>query len=259
VQAFVSGLKLGPKTVHNVVAVLRSVWRTARAWGYVASDSFSGLVLPEIPKPEPRCFSIEEVLRVIAKAKEPHKTFYWLAAETGMRAGELCGLRWDDVDCERRLIRICQSAWNGTLQTPKTSSGRRVFAISRQLANQLRRQGRDRTGLVFVNRLDRPWQGGKVVEKNLRPLLDSLGIPRRGLHAFRHLNGSLMDRFNVPVKVRQERLGHSTAVMTLDHYTHAVSEDDRRIAARLGRVLCPLVPKRTGDRSAAASTAAGAQ
>jgi integrase len=67
-----------------------------------------------------------------------------------------------------------------------------------------------------------------VVKRKLYPsaLLDSLGIPRGGLHAFRHTNSTLMDRLGVPPKVRQQRLGHSDPSLTLGVYTHVASEDD---------------------------------
>src|SRR5258708_1600919 len=54
-----------------------------------------------------------------------------------------------------------------------------------------------------------PWDANPVVKRKQHPLLDSLGIERRGLHAFRHANGSLTDRLQAPLKTRQERLGHA--------------------------------------------------
>lgn len=259
VQAFVADLQVGEdkvssKTVHNVVAVMRTLWRTAKSWGYVTHDPFAGVMLPDVIKSEPRCFTVEEALRIIEKAKEPCKTFYWLAAETGMRAGELCALRWQDVDLDHRVVRVRQSAWNGHMQAPKTAAGRRTFAISLQLAEHLRQMKSDRSGLVFMNKRGRPLRGGKVVEKHLGPLLERLGIPHRGLHAFRHLNGSLMDQLGAPIKVRTERLGHSTATMTLDRYTHMIGEDDRRIANQLGSILCPLVSNSSAEAVGLQST-----
>jgi integrase len=80
------------------------------------------------------------------------------------------------------------------------------------------------------------------MRSKLHPLLNSLGIQRCGLHAFRHTNSSLMDRLNAPMKTRQERLGHAPGSdITMSVYTHAVSEDDRRIALQLGEILCPSV------------------
>ncbi len=253
VQAFVASLKVGPKTAHNVVAVLRSLWRTVKAWGYAPDDPFVGLLLPEATRPEPRCFAVEEATRILQHAKEPLRTLYWLAAETGMRAGELCALRWEDVDLNCGIVQVRQSSWKGRMQTPKTAASRRKFALSPELADHLRKMKDDREGLLFLNKIGRPFKSGKIVEKHLYPLLDDLGIPRRGLHAFRHLNGSLMDRLGTPVKVRQERLGHSTATTTLDRYTHSVGEDDRRIAAKLGDVLCPIVSKSDATGTSAKS------
>jgi integrase len=80
------------------------------------------------------------------------------------------------------------------------------------------------------------------MRSKLHPLLNSLGIQRCGLHTFRHTNSSLMDRLNAPMKTRQERLGHAPGSdITMGVYTHAVSEDDRRIALQLGEILCPSV------------------
>jgi len=65
---------------------------------------------------------------------------------------------------------------------------------------------------------------------------------RAGLHAFRHFSASAMDRLNVPLKLQQQRLGHSDAEMTLGVYSHVAKEDDVRIAVQLGEILDPSGP-----------------
>jgi integrase len=81
-----------------------------------------------------------------------------------------------------------------------------------------------------------PWDIDTVRKQKLFPLLDKLGIPRCGFHAFRHGNETAMDQENVPMAVRQSWLGHSDARATM-MYSHSGSEDGRRIAARLGQLL----------------------
>jgi integrase len=89
------------------------------------------------------------------------------------------------------------------------------------------------------------------VKRKLYPLLDALGIERGGLHAFRHANSTLLDRLGVPVKVRQERLGHSDPALTLGVYTHVASEDDSRSAEQLDGILHPIAPKKEKPEPAA--------
>src|ERR1700693_6377296 len=75
------------------------------------------------------------------------------------------------------------------------------------------------------------------VKRKFRPMLRQLKIQECGLHAFRHANASLMDGLAVPMKVRQQRLGHSDSRLTMDVYTHMASADDERIAEQLGEIL----------------------
>jgi integrase len=99
--------------------------------------------------------------------------------------------------------------------------------------------------LLFATRNGTPWDANLLVKRKLYPLLDSLGIERGGLHAFRHTNSTLMDRLGVPLKVRQQRLGHSDPSLTLGVYTHAASEDDVRFVEQLDMmILRPIAPKK---------------
>jgi integrase len=74
------------------------MWNSARAWGYVAHDPFNGLVLPKRGLVQAFTFSLEEIKRIIGSASGPHRTFYSILAETGIRGGEICALRVADLD-----------------------------------------------------------------------------------------------------------------------------------------------------------------
>jgi integrase len=247
-QMFVQKCPLSPKSCLNLTLILRMMWKTARAWDYVAHDPFDGLVLPKLNRQTRFFFTVAEIQDILAKATEPQKTFYWLASETGMRAGELCGLRVEDVDLGNAIVSVQQSVWRGKTQSPKTNNAVRKFAISPQLTAHLRSYlstwRPNQMNLVFATRAGKPWSPCNLMRSHLHPLLDSLGIRRCGLHAFRHANGSLMDRLNAPMKIRQERLGHAAgSEITMALYTHSVGEDHRRVADQIGELLCPLVSK----------------
>ncbi len=247
VQQFISSVKANPKTVRNLFATLSMMWNSARAWAYVAHNALEGVVLPKRRKSRRFFFTVEELQRIIRAAEEPYRTFYWLAAESGLRAGELCGLRVDNLNLEHGELYVCQSVWRGQLQDPKTENSTRRVNLSPELTEHLRayllRWRPNELDLLFATRRGTPWDANLVVKRKLRPLLRSLGIENGGLHAFRHGNETLMDRLGTPLKVRQQRLGHSDPRLTLSVYTHVAGEDEQRVAAQLGKILCPVVPK----------------
>ena len=95
--------------------------------------------------------------------------------------------------------------------------------------------------LLFATRTGRPWDQNTLLKRKFKPLLTALGIrvPRgAGLYILRHGNATLMSSLGAPQKLRQERLGHADgSPVTETIYTHVISEDGRRVAARLGSAV----------------------
>ena len=273
VQRFVTNSKKSPKMVRNLVGTLKSMWNTAQAWDYVQHNPFlrgaSGRLLLKLPAPwayNPYCFTLEEGLAIIDKAQGKWKTFFRILAETGMRPGELAGLRRDAIgNC---TMTISQSIWGQRVQTPKTRTAVRTIAISPELSAEMQQliaeSQPNAYGLVFVTerwriranqhgmrRVNQHDGGGPLsmdnfrnrilepilVELGIRAKLNRLGIKRCGNYAFRHMNATLMDTLNTPMKTRQNRLGHAQIETTLKHYTHAIDANDRSVANEIGLLL----------------------
>ena len=253
VQVFVTSLEGSPKTARNLICTMRLVWKVAKAWGYVSHDPFQGLRFLEASKGNTYNFTIEESRAIIEAAHEHWKAFFWLLAETGMRPGELAGLKVDDVDWQAGTIRIEQSVWQGKLQTPKTSTAIRTFAISSALVQRLLAYQRDHwvrngLGLMFASQRGNPLSMDNFRNRVLNPILGKLGIDKKlnamgikrcGNYAFRHMNATVMDEIGAPLKTRQHRLGHAQIETTMNHYTHKVDADDRHVAEALGSMLSP--------------------
>lgn len=253
VQVFVTSLKGSPKTARNLICTMRLVWKTAQAWGYVVHDPFQGLRFLEASKGNTYNFTVEESLAIIEAAPEQWKAFFWLLAETGMRPGELAGLKRDGVNWNEGTIRIEQSVWQGRLQTPKTRTAIRTFAISSELVQRLRAYQRDYwmrngLGLMFASQRGNPLSMDNFRNRVLNPILKELkidkklktmGIKRCGNYAFRHMNATVMDEIGTPLKTRQHRLGHAQIETTMTHYTHKVDADDRGAAEAIGSMLTP--------------------
>jgi integrase len=242
VQAMIArkAKSVSPKSVRNLLALLGMMWNQSKAWGYVQHDPFWGLVLPERDLLNERSLTLEEMKAVIEAANEPHKTYYWILAETGVRAGEIGALPVTNLLLNQGAIRIAQSVWHGKIQTVKSRKGNRLCEISPLLVEHLRRYLHtwrpNRLGLLFATRNGTPWDTDTMRKRKLYPLLEKLGIERCGFHAFRHGNATVMDQEHVPIATRQNRLGQSDARTTMG-YTHAISEDGRRFAARIGELL----------------------
>ena len=229
------------KTAWNIISTMRSIWNSALDWGYVQEKIFDHVRLKTRSTREGRCFSPAECVRILEAAPEPYCTFYWLAGEAGPRAGELCELRWPDFDFngETGSILVKRSVWRGHVTEPKTKKGRRPIALSKALTTRLRAMceaALDKTGLVFHTRNNTPWDPNLVVKRKLHPLLKSLGIPKGGLHAFRHFMGSTGSSIVGTSPALRDRLGHSSLAVT-DKYAHRISEDDRLIAEGIAKVL----------------------
>lgn len=253
VQRLISNLTRegkGPKTIRNMWGTISLIWQAALAQKFVDST----LPKPKLPKAvrkKPRFFKLADVGRIIASVNDTQRCLYWLLAETGIRAGELSGLRIQDVALDS--IAVEQSVWGGKEQAPKTQNAVRKIAISPQLAELLWKQvGWQKAighSFVFTVSTSSPLDMNVERSRRLAPLLKALEVPKAGYHAFRHFNVSMMDSLRVPLKAIQERIGHAlTGSFTLDVYGHSLDwEANADAAKRLGEKIAKAVTEAEGN------------
>jgi integrase len=189
-------------------------------------------------------FTIDQLQKVLSIAQEPWRTLYCLLTMEGLRAGEALGLQWGDIDFDRSFLFVRRSAWYGQIQTAKTKASETVLPLPAALVailQEYRAQWKPNPqGFLFVTRNGRPPSSNKVVEYHLWTILDALGIPRCGLHAFRHTHTALLLDSGATPKVVQRQLRHADARTTLEIYGHVVGDAHReaveRVAAKLDAV-----------------------
>jgi integrase len=196
IQNFVAYLATGGrsrKTVENVLLTLSSILRVAKSWDYACgSFKLADIAMPrEGIRQEQRCFTDEEMGRIIAAAPEPFGTILAVTAVLGLRIGETLALRVSDIDFVRKIVRVRQSVDAATrnVQAVKSQASSADVPMPSQLAARLRsylQKHEGKADLLFVNRRGRPFSANKLREKQLHPLLVKLGIPRGGFHAARH-------------------------------------------------------------------------
>ncbi|HET6143882.1 MAG TPA: site-specific integrase [Candidatus Acidoferrales bacterium] len=231
------------KTVLNVLGTLSSILSTARDWGYVCEQIDANKL--RLPARESRYeapyFTIDQVKQILALAEEPWHTLFSVLALEGLRAGEALGLQWGDIDLDRQLLHVRRSAWYGKVQTTKSQSSETVLPIPNALAVILR-EYRDKwkpnpEGFLFVTRNGRPPSSNNVVEHHLWVILDALGFPRCGLHAFRHSHTALLLDSGATPKVVQRQLRHADARTTLEIYGHVVGDAHREAVEKVASKL----------------------
>src|SRR5580700_6889705 len=239
------------KTILNVLGTLSTILTTARDWGYNCEQiSLTKLRLPprgtayEAPH-----FTVEQVQKILAIAQEPWRTLFFILTMDGLRAGEVLGLQWRDIDLDGRLLHVRRSAWYGKVQTTKSKASETVLPIPQPLIDMLkeyRTQWKPNPrGFLFVTRNGCPPSSNKVVEYHLWTILDALGIPRCGLHAFRHSHTSLLLHSGATPKVVQTQLRHSDARTTLEIYGHVVGDAQREAIEKVASYLDRSGPKLT--------------
>lgn len=192
---------------------------------------------------------VDQLNKILAIAEEPWRTLFCISTMDGLRAGELLGLQWPDVDLDRGLLHIRRSAWRGRAQATKTKSSQDTLPIPAPLVAVLRAYRAqwkpNPQGWLFATRNGRPPSSNKVVEYRLWPILDALDIPRCGLHAFRHSHTALLLDTGATPKVAQRQLRHADARTTLEIYGHVVGDAHREAVEKVASILNLSVPKST--------------
>ena len=231
-----------PKTIRNLWGTISLIWQAALAQRYVDAV-LPKPKLPKLTKKKPRFFRLADVARIIAFGRQ--RSLYWLMAETGLRAGEVAGLRVQDLELDS--INVAQSVWSGKEQAPKTQSAVRKIAISPQLSEllwkQVERQKAVGHSFLFSVSTGSPLDMNVERRRRLKPTLKALEISQAGYHAFRHFNVSVLDSLRVPLKTIQERIGHAlTGSFTLDVYGHTLDwKANEEAAQKLGDELAKAV------------------
>ena len=163
---------------------------------------------------------VHEVKRILANTKDTEQVFFWLAAETGLRAGELVALRVSDVDLAKLSLEVSKAIWNGEEHNPKTGAGFRSFCISSRLGAHLAAYLANRPeGHLFQTTAGNPWGASNVLERKLNTLLDRLKTPKIDPKLLAKMVGE--DR-SVEQATRSEKraasLGSGASVVTNSRY-----------------------------------------
>lgn len=230
-----------PQTVKHIHRVLHRALRDALRWNLVARNVCDAVDAPRVPKQEMKALSGEQAQHFLAVAKDDSlEALYVLALTTGMREGELPGLKWEDVDFERKKVQVRRTISRIPHQgfkvaEPKTQKSRRSIHLTNLALESLKRHRARQSearlsagplwheqGWIFCNAVGNPIEVTNMIKRSFRPLLVKAGVPLITFHCLRHSTASLLLSLGIHPKIVQELLGHSQITLTLDTYSHVL-------------------------------------
>jgi integrase len=244
---------LSRSLASKVMTSFKAIIKDAERRGNVAQNVATGVTVKRSKRDKRKLVvgvdipTVEEIQKIIAAARGRYRPLLLTAIFTGLRSSELRGLRWEDIDLKRNsgfLLHVRQRADRyGKIGVPKSAGSRRTVPIMPMLANVLRewklKCEPSKHGLAFPTSSGRVARHGDLVRKVFIPtvkragLLDTEGKAKyTGLHTLRHfyasrlINARADGGLELPAKVVQERLGHSSIVMTMDVYGHLFPRGD---------------------------------
>jgi integrase len=209
------GHLLKPKSVNNILLTLHRMLVLAKKRALIASvPEFEWL---RSAPPDFDFFTVEESERLIAAGRGECGVMFTLALRTGLRRGELLGLRWQDVDLATGKLVVRQNIVSGVTGTPKSGKAREV-PLTKAMVARLKAHRHLRGPLVFCTASGHPLHPTPTL-RELANTCQRAGLRRVGWHVMRHTFASQLAMRNVPLKAIQEMLGHATIQMTM-RYAH---------------------------------------
>lgn len=243
------GEALAPRTVSDVLSVLRSILRFAAQDGaYVPCDGSS--VRVSCPAAETRVLTLAEQKMLSAYIYNnitPANIGILLSLYTGLRVGEVCGLRWEDIDLDegvlhvRRTVQRLRNLDGDAPRThivvtePKSASALRTIPLPREVTAILTAIPAAHSGWLLTEQ-EQPMEP-RCLQHRFKHVLKELGLPPANYHALRHTFATRCVELGFDVKALSELLGHSTVSMTMDRYVHPTLEHKRKCMGLLIELL----------------------
>ena len=238
---------LAPKTVRNIHQMIGSAYNLALEQRLVTKNPTQGCALPKAEHKEMQTLPIEQLTSFLREAKDSGVfALYYIDLTTGLRRGELLGLKWSDIDLGKGDLRVQRQIGRidgKIIEMPlKTKKAYRTLPLSADAIDVLMQQRR-KTGnseWVFPSPTGGPMSPDSVLHM-LQRVLKRAGLPRIRFHDLRHTFATMALQNGVDVKTVSSMLGHYSAGFTLDTYAHVTTDAQLKTAQTMGNILSRAV------------------
>lgn len=230
---------LSAKSVNDIAIILKSALKLARRrFGFVDRNNASDFSVPDAPKHRVRVFSDCEISRIkclAADDQDANSFGYLLCLNTGLRIGELCGLKWSDFDRKENTIHIERTVQRinhdgkteVVIQTPKSECSDRIIPLHPVMMQALLNlKANTPSGAYFLSGTEKPVDP-RTMQYRFCSFLKRAGVEARNFHTLRHSFATRCIENGMDAKCLCELLGHSNVKTTLQLYVHPSMKQKR--------------------------------
>jgi len=220
---------LKPATINKIMTPLRMILNEA-ADRYEFTSPWKGIKSLKVPRTDVEPFTLEEVKQILQKVRPDFQNYYAVRFFTGMRTGEIDGLKWEYVDFDRKIIQIRETFVKGEMTYTKTDGSQRDILMSQPVLDALRRQHEvsGHCTWVFCNQSGQPLNHKNISSRVWYPILDHLGLKRRRPYQTRHTAATLWLAAGENPEWIARQMGHTTTEMLFRVYSRYVPNLTRR-------------------------------
>ena len=234
--------RLASSTIEKIFSIVKIVLAWAVAKGYIKTNPAIGVVLPKVESTEVEVFSQDEVFLLLEAASPKwFRNTVEIAFRTGLRRGEIFGLKWSDIDfenCTLQIRRTVSATKNDEriVGPPKTKTSIRAVMLDDELLWLLKGLKKiARSEWVIENSRGVPPSSWRVPEY-MKAACIKAGVKPRKFHALRHTHATIGLTAGVNPKIIQERLGHSKVGTTLGVYSHCIPSMQGQVVAAFNKI-----------------------
>lgn len=233
---------LSAKTVRNINQVISSAMDSAVAQKIITENPCKNVSLPKTEHKEMQTIPAEQLQAFLTEAKATGVyEMYYIELATGLRRGELLGLKWQDIDWKNGVIKVRRQVARvdgEIVEAPlKTKNSYRTVSISLQAVEVLKRQkAKTNDQCVFPSPNGGPTSPDSM-NNMLKRVLERAGIPKVRFHDLRHTFATIALQSGVDIKTVSGMLGHFSAGFTLDTYAHVTTSAQKEAAQTMGNIL----------------------
>ena len=246
--AHLQGTKLKLNTMRRIINCLNQIMAYAVRHKMIDANPVRDAERPrktiedEGDKQIIKVLAPEQIKAMLDAVEDPkYQTLFLTAVMTGARQGELLGLKWGEVDFEKKQIHINRTFNHGRFFSPKTKQSRRSIDLAPIVIKELRKwklaSPPNELDLVFPSDKGEPLICNGNIHRPFQKALSASGCPRIRFHDLRHTYASLLIAQGENIKYIQMQLGHATPMMTLNVYSHLMKTENQEAVLRLEKII----------------------